>query len=59
MPVESAADRLIFLDVDDFGATASYTVQGGSAANITGIFDNEFIEVDACLLYTSPSPRDS
>lgn len=47
MAVESAADRLIFLDVDDFGTTASYTVQGGSPANITGIFDNEFIEVDA------------
>ncbi len=47
MPVESAADRLVFLNVDDFGTTASYTVQGGSAVNIIGIFDNEFIEVDA------------
>ena len=47
MAVESAADRLIFLDVDDFGTTASYAVQGGSPANISGIFDNEFIEVDA------------
>ena len=47
MAVESAADRLIFLDVDDFGTTASYTVQGGSAVDISGIFDNEFIEVDA------------
>ena len=47
MAVESAADRLIFLDVDDFGTTASYTVQGGGAVDISGIFDNEFIEVDA------------
>ncbi len=47
MAVESAADRLIFLDVDDFGTTASYTVQGGSPVNIIGIFDNEFIEVDS------------
>lgn len=47
MAVETADDRLIFLDVDDFGTTASYTVQGGSAVNITGIFDNEHIEVDA------------
>ena len=47
MPVESVADRLLFLDVDDFGTTASYTIQGGSAVNVIGIFDNEFIEVDA------------
>lgn len=47
MPVESAADRLLFLDVDDFGTTASYTIQGGSAVNVIGIFDNEFIEINA------------
>ena len=47
MAVETADDRLIFLDVDDFGSTASYTVQGGSAVDIKGIFDNEHIEVDA------------
>ena len=47
MAVETASDRLIFLDVDDFGTTASYTVQGGSAADVKGIFDNEHIEVDA------------
>lgn len=47
MPVETAADRAIFVDIDDFGTAASYTVQGGTAVTINGIFDNEFIEVDA------------
>lgn len=47
MAVESAADRAIFLDVDDFGTAASYTPSGGSAATVNGIFDNDFIEVDA------------
>jgi hypothetical protein len=47
MSVESAADRAIFFDVDDFGTAASYTPSGGSAATVNGIFDNDFIEVDA------------
>lgn len=45
MAVESAADRLVFLA--DFGQSVTYTVQGGSAATITAIFDNQFIEVDS------------
>lgn len=47
MAVETSDDRLIFLSADDFGVTVSYTVQGGSAKNITGIFDNDFVNVDA------------
>ena len=47
MAVESAADRAIFLDVDDFGTAATYTPSGGSAATVNGIFDNDFVEVDA------------
>ena len=46
MAVESAADRAIFFDVDDFGTAASYTPSGGSAATVNGIFDNDFVEVD-------------
>lgn len=46
MPVESAADRLIFLDTDDFGVSATYST-GISATTIKGIFDNDFVEVDA------------
>jgi hypothetical protein len=45
MPVESADDRAILLA--DFGVSITYTVQGGSAATITGIFDNEFLSIDA------------
>lgn len=41
MAVENAADRAIFLAVDDFGTAASY---GGGTVN--GIFDNDFIEVE-------------
>ena len=47
MAVESAADRAIFFDVDDFGTAATYTPDGGSASTVNGIFDNDFIEVDA------------
>jgi hypothetical protein len=42
--VETAADRLAMLA--DFGQSITYTVQGGSAATITGIFDNDYAEVD-------------
>ena len=45
MAVESAADRLAMLA--DFGQSITYTVQGGSPSTITGIFDAQFIEVDA------------
>ena len=44
MPVETDADRLIMLA--DFGQSVTYTVQGGSAATITAIFDNQYLEVD-------------
>ena len=45
MPVETAADRAAMLA--DFGVSITYTVQGGSAATITGIFDNQYVEVDS------------
>jgi hypothetical protein len=41
MPAESAADRLSFLDADEFGVGASYVKDGGSAIDIEGIFDAE------------------
>ena len=47
MAVESADDRAVFVDVDDFGSAATYTPSGGSASTVNGIFDNDFIEVDA------------
>jgi len=47
MAVETAADRAIFLNTDDFGVAASYTPAGGSATTVNGIFDNEYFETDA------------
>lgn len=48
MAVESAADRLAFLDTDEFGVEATYTPAGGGASStVKGIFDNTFIEADA------------
>ena len=40
MTVESAADRAVFLNPDEFGATAIYTPHGGPASDpIAGQFD--------------------
>jgi hypothetical protein len=47
MAVETATERAIFFEADDFAVTASYTPSGGVAANVNGIFDNEHVEVDA------------
>lgn len=46
MPVESAADRLAFLDTDEFGTEATYTPFMGSPTTIQGIFSKETVEVD-------------
>jgi hypothetical protein len=46
MAVESADDRAIFLSVDDFGVSATFT-RGVTVRTISGIFDNDFVEVDA------------
>ena len=47
MSVESAADRLAFLSVDDFGVTATYTpAAGGAGGSVIGIFDANHLEVD-------------
>lgn len=42
MAVESADDRSIFVAVDDFGVAATF-----GASTVNGIFDNDFVEVDA------------
>lgn len=47
MPVESAADRLAFLDSDEFAVEATYMpTGGGSTRTVLGIFDSDFIELD-------------
>lgn len=47
MAVETADDRAIFVGTDDFGVAATYTPSGGAGVSINGIFDNDFIEIDA------------
>lgn len=44
MAVETLNDRTLLLA--DFGITATVTPSGGSASDITVIFDNEYIDVD-------------
>jgi hypothetical protein len=62
MPVESAADRLTFLSVADFGCVFTYTsiAGGGPVTGLVGIFDNDFLQTDSggaeTGVYTS-SPR--
>ena len=46
MAVESAADRLAFLDTDEFGMSATYDVADHlGISTVQGIFDKEFREV--------------
>ncbi len=46
MAIESAADRSVFLGVDDFGISVTYTPIVGSAVSLNGIFDSGYEEVD-------------
>lgn len=47
MPVETAADRLVFLDADEFGCEVTYTpVGGGGSSTVVGIFDSDYLAVD-------------
>lgn len=57
MAVEIADDRAIFLA--DFGVTASYTPAGGSASDITVIFDNEYLDVDigGAVAFATQQPK--
>ena len=47
MAVETATELAIFFEANDFAVTASYTPQGGSSANILGIYDQEYLELDS------------
>jgi hypothetical protein len=47
MPIESASDRAVFVNADEFGATAVYTPAGGAASDpIPGIFDEPSISIE-------------
>ncbi len=45
MAVESAADRLVFLDADEFGVSATYELVSGGFSTVQGIFDKEYNEI--------------
>lgn len=45
MPVESAADRLVFLDDADFGVAVTYTPAGGGAVALFALFDDPALQV--------------
>lgn len=47
MPVESAADRLIFVSADDFGVEAAYTQNEAPEITIPGIFDRQHLAIEA------------
>lgn len=53
MPVESAADRLVFLAADEFGAVGRYeSVLGRVVPALAGIFDRPADTVGASTSYT-------
>lgn len=41
-----AEDLDVFFQDEDFASSATYTPDGGSASTISGIFDDEYVEVD-------------
>lgn len=47
MAVETATERAIFFNTDDFGKAATYTPDGGSATTVNGILDNPYLEAEA------------
>lgn len=54
MSVESDADRLEFLDVDEFGISLSL-VLGSPVTEISGIFDDAHFEIDNGISVISSS----
>lgn len=59
MAVESAADRAIFLDADEFGIEAEWEIPGEWPSTVKGIFDNDYLAVDleANVAVASRDPR--
>lgn len=46
MPIETAADRAIFLSPGEFGVTALYSQNEGRGIAVNGIFDRQFMALD-------------
>lgn len=47
MPVESAADRLNFVSVNDFGVQAAYSQNDAPEVSVAGIFDRQHLAIEA------------
>lgn len=47
MPVETAADRLVFVSAKDFGVVAKYSQNENAEIDVPGIFDRQHLAVDA------------
>ncbi|WLR92177.1 head-tail joining protein [Shinella zoogloeoides] len=47
MPIENDEDRLLFIDPDEFGATAVWMSQSGAHPPVSCIFDDSFIALAA------------
>lgn len=59
MPVESEADRAVFVNPDEFGVTVRYQAEGQAARDIAGVFDDPSREAFAgdIGVSTPASPR--
>ena len=55
MAVESDADRLQYIDSDEFAVSVTMSVGTIYETTITGIFDNDYFEVDAGQVGVSTS----
>ena len=47
MPVESSADRAVFLAAADFGIVAAYSQNEGPEVQVVGIFDRQHLAIEA------------
>ncbi|KQY71347.1 hypothetical protein ASD52_06610 [Ensifer sp. Root142] len=47
MGIETDADRLLFLDLDEFGATVIWTSASGTKPPVGCIFDDTFVAISA------------
>lgn len=45
MPVETDAERAVFVDPADFGTVATWTLQGGGTSALNILFDSPSVEV--------------
>lgn len=46
MAVETAADRDVFVNPEEFGVTATYTPGVGSPVSVNGIFDSDYFAAE-------------